>query len=207
MRVLNYFLLISACIFATSCSLIGWDDEDNKNQEPNIELTSAPYEVGDYYNDGTKEGVVFEVSNEGYNGKIVCLSKIDHEVCWAVDPVDRALTFGLDEESDGEYNMAKVKTIENWEIRFPPFKWCADLGDGWYLPSKNEVITIWRNRDKIVNKLPNHILCEDCWSSTESSTFYEDRGVHSAWAINTYLGHQLQRPKNDLCSVRAVAKF
>ena len=207
MRVLNYFLLISACFFATSCSLIWWDDEENTNQEPEVELTSAPYEVGDYYNDGTKEGVVFEVFNEGYNGKILHLAKMEKVVSFAVDPEDQASVFGLDDESDGECNMAKVKTIENWEIRFQPFKWCADLGNGWYLPSKNELIAIWENRDKIVTKLPNKVLCEDCWSSTESRTFYEDSGTASAWAINTYLGHQLQRPKNHLCEVRAIAKF
>ncbi|MBQ5751895.1 MAG: SUMF1/EgtB/PvdO family nonheme iron enzyme, partial [Bacteroidaceae bacterium] len=37
--------------------------------------TSAPYKIGDYYNDGTKEGIVFEISNGGYSGKIVSLEQ------------------------------------------------------------------------------------------------------------------------------------
>lgn len=40
-------------------------------------ITSAPYKVGDYYNDGKKEGVVFEVSADGRSGKIVSMTESD----------------------------------------------------------------------------------------------------------------------------------
>ena len=33
--------------------------------------TFAPYSIGDYYNDGEKEGVIFDVSADGRTGKIV----------------------------------------------------------------------------------------------------------------------------------------
>ena len=35
--------------------------------------TSAPYQVGDYYNDGVKDGIVFEVSEGGMHGKIISM--------------------------------------------------------------------------------------------------------------------------------------
>ena len=45
--------------------------------------TRGPYKVGDYYNDGTKEGIVFVVYDGGYHGKIVSLDEGKEK--WAVD--------------------------------------------------------------------------------------------------------------------------
>ena len=36
--------------------------------------TTKTYKVGDYYNDGLKEGVVFQVSADGTKGKIVSMN-------------------------------------------------------------------------------------------------------------------------------------
>ncbi|MBE6203019.1 MAG: serine/threonine protein kinase, partial [Rikenellaceae bacterium] len=49
--------------------------EDVALPEEDVALpeTSAPYKVGDYYNENGKEGVVFEVSDDGRHGKIVSL--------------------------------------------------------------------------------------------------------------------------------------
>jgi hypothetical protein len=38
--------------------------------------TAKTYKVGDYYNDGLKEGVVFQVSPDGTKGKIVSMKEI-----------------------------------------------------------------------------------------------------------------------------------
>jgi hypothetical protein len=38
------------------------------------------YEIGDYYNDGVKEGVVFEVSADGKHGKIVSMTESNNDL-------------------------------------------------------------------------------------------------------------------------------
>ena len=96
------------------------------------------YKVGDYYNDGKKEGVVFEVSADGKSGKIVSLRQHDY-LYWVKDSNEAKLLIGAASESDGALNMAKVKEIPDWEKNYEAFKWCADLGEGWYLPAVNEV--------------------------------------------------------------------
>ena len=49
------------------------DDPDNPDNpdDPNDEITSAPYKVGDKYNDGTNKGTVYYVEQDGYAGKIM----------------------------------------------------------------------------------------------------------------------------------------
>ena len=89
-KVKNILLLLTA-IFTLGCSqTIVFEDiqtptptptpkpEPEPEPEPtpnDKQLTSAPYAVGDYYNDGTKEGVVFDVWDNGNSGKIVSMTK------------------------------------------------------------------------------------------------------------------------------------
>ena len=126
--------------------------------------TSAPYKVGDYYNDGTKEGVVFEVSNGGYNGKIVSLKQ--NHCQWAKKSVETGAT----SETDGMYNMRKIRSLRKWQKDYPAFAWCASLGKGWYLPTLEELKTIKYQRAVINNTLKALGVSEIMnrwWSSTE----------------------------------------
>ena len=74
----------------------------------NKDVTEAPYKVGDYYNDGTKEGIVFVVSDEGMHGKIVSLGEC--KVIWSNQkPMNKAI--GATSANDGMSNMNKVKEL------------------------------------------------------------------------------------------------
>lgn len=98
--------------------------------------TSAPYKVGDYYNDGIKEGVVFFVSGDGMHGKIVSL---DEGFCaWKNNDYIEAVAAATS-RSDGRYNMDMVRQQPEWEKAFPAFAWCASLGSGWFLPAVEEL--------------------------------------------------------------------
>ncbi len=66
------------------------------------------YKVGDYYNVGGKEGVVFEATSDGRHGKIVCLDDLG-KMTW--------------------YEANKA---------------CEQMGNGWYLPAKEELLEIRR---------------------------------------------------------------
>lgn len=108
--------------------------------------TSAPYKVGDYYNDGIKEGVVFFVSGDGMHGKIVSL---DEGFCaWKNYDYIEAVAAATS-RSDGRYNMDMVRQQPEWEKAFPAFAWCASLGSGWFLPAVEELELIRRNKETI----------------------------------------------------------
>lgn len=163
------------------------------------------YKVGDYYDDGVKRGVVFEVSADGKSGKIVSLEESEREIQWAVDAVLYTKT-GATSETDGMVNMRKIQKIDGWTKKFPAFAWCASLGEGWYLPAKEELKTLYRVR-KVVNetlvdkqglKITNKLL----WSSTEDSVY-----EFFAWYVNRLFDYTSYSDKDDNFFVRAVSAF
>ena len=186
-------------------------------------ITSAPYKVGDYYNDGKKEGVVFEVTADGKHGKIVSMTQSDRGIRWASDAYEQKRLIGADSKSDGAYNMAKVKSISGWQSKYPAFKWCADLGDGWYLPAIDELekfmldksvwIAVSRTLIASGGTALHNVAASTVnryWSSTEYA--FQHNGIF--YACNIYMkdGTVSQNPKNtggeySYTFVRAVATF
>ena len=124
----------------------------------------APYQVGDYYNDGKSEGIVFEIYNNGYSGKIVSLHHSDKIKQWRVNgSLDIGKTFGVTDGRDIMYyrEMAESVTADD------AFGWCHRMGSGWYLPTIEELKAIYKNRSLIEPKLKNKL--DRYWSSTEYS--------------------------------------
>ena len=72
--------------------------------------------------------------------------------------------------------MEKIKSISGWQSKYPAFKWCADYGNGWYLPALNELRAIYNQRDKINRALSANNMdklgSKDSWlwSSSEFSS-------------------------------------
>ena len=87
-------------------------------------------------------------------------------------------------------------------------KACAELGDGWRLPTKEELNFIYINKDDIGglqdgnNNQPFQIRCY--WSSTEKGV--SDNGMYYGLAWLQYFNDGLQDygDKDDECNVRAV---
>ena len=182
--------------------------------------SAKTYKVGDYYNDGKKEGVVFWVDKSGEHGKIVSLRQ--RKVEWAVDknfggvflnrynPSNKRI--GTCDKKDGKKNLDVVRVIECWQEKFPAFSRCVELGDEWYLPAIDELrLLLRKNVVELVNntlaKYKNATIIfdeealEEYWSSTEST--YEKC---LAETIRTDR-FQTTSIKSFDCYVRAVATF
>ena len=166
-----------------------------------IVIYNKKYNIGDYYNENGKEGVIFEVSEDGNHGKIVSMKQSAEKLMWVSDKKERKKLIGADSNTDGAYNMAKVKATSDWQNKYPAFKWCADLGEGWYLPAKYEMITIRRYSDKLNARLTDKFV--DCWSSTETNE--KAKTSNKDWNGYYYIGGG--GCKNSSEYVRAVAKF
>ena len=161
--------------------------------------TTGPYEVGDYYNENGKEGVVFEVWAGGYHGKIVSLDEA--QLPWCTDGnlgkfVESSLTI------EGKVNTDKVMSL-NDEKGYPAFTWCREKGDDWYLPATSELKTIYKNKSAINATLTEYgeeLKSYRYWSSTQGN---ENR------ARFVYMGDgrdDLNR-KTIASNVRAVSTF
>lgn len=179
-------------------------------QQPTVREYRAgdTYKIGDIVRRNGVEGVVFEVTDGGKHGKMVSVKGSSNELQWSSDSNEQRRLIGADNEYNGAYNMAKVKQIADWRYKYPAFAWCADLGDGWYLPAKAELLSIYRNKD-IINKaissrggkyLPYY------WSSTEyDHKFASDE--FCAWWVMMNDGDTNLTLKRNPSYVHAVSAF
>ena len=71
MKRLSNTLLAFILLTLSATSLSAQENTPTQLREP----TSAPYQVGDYYNENGMEGVVFQVSEDGTSGKIIHLTQ------------------------------------------------------------------------------------------------------------------------------------
>ena len=175
--------------------------------------TSAPYEVGDYYNESGKEGIVIEVDQDGNNGKIISLRQSSSPLQWASDVAEQNRLVGTIYMSGGVENLAKIVKIPNWKEKYPAFKWCFDYGKGWYLPALQEVerfILFPAIREAINKGLKENggtpITTLAYWSSTE----WQDNelyGAFRAYYVNAATSKSLTNDKKYKFYVRAVASF
>lgn len=173
---------------------------------------SRTYQVGDYYNDGTKEGVVFWVDETGRHGKIVSMTQSSKELQWSSSQSEQEQLIGASNDTDGAANLRIVQQRPNWHENYPAFAWCTDLGDGWYLPAIEELELFMLN-DRIhaaVNrsltskgggKLYNKGRWRWYWSSTESKLYNE------VMRILMVYGGTSSGDKDDYYYVRAVSAF
>ena len=169
------------------------------------------YKVGDYYNENGKEGVVFQVWDEGKHGKIVSLKQSETLIDWALSKSEQKMLIGAYDKYNGANNMEVVKQISSWESKYPAFKWCSDLGEGWYLPAIEE-LKIFTLNVQIRNAI-NHTLSrysgDEIRSYYWSSTEYVDKmfGYTLVYNVNLNDGKVFRTEKYCGDLIRAVAAF
>lgn len=190
------------------------DDPSVKIGEVNLDedtiyesSVSSPkrYRVGDFYNDGLKQGVVFEVDNSGQHGKIVSMNQSEL-LAWTIRERQQAMAT---DRVNGANNMNKVRIYSNWKRDYSAFAWCAEQGQTWYLPAIDELRCFLLNetvRDTISRTLIVHggVGLDNqglvYWSSTE----YDD---NQAWCIDMLDGYVGPEKKYFGYVARAIAAF
>ena len=136
---------------------------------------------------------------------------------WSSDSAEQKRLIGADSETDGAYNMLKVQAISGWREKYPAFRWCADLGAGWHLPSieelkvftQNDAVHDAVNRTLIARggtKLYDRSEAAWYWSSTEND-YKLSSGEFCAWGVLVGGGSTGINFKNDSYYVRAVSAF
>lgn len=184
------------------------------SSRPAVPMTPKPVEriwkVGDYYNVGGKEGVVFWVDETGKHGKIVSMDQAELQWC-TKDEYNKGLTGIATDSSNGMNNLRSIMKIAAWKDKYPAFAWCADHGEGWYLPAIDELKELLLN-DEVHSKVNGTLaqkrvsvmysmgVFEWYWSSTE-----EDKWC--AWGVHMYGGGTLGNLRFDDIYVRAVSAF
>ena len=174
-------------------------------------MVSQPIErtwkVGDYYNVDGKEGVVFWVDETGKHGKIVSLDQAEKQ--WCTDAGEE-LTDIAPDEYEGMKNLQSIQKISDWRNKYPAFAWCADHGDGWYLPAIKELELLLLNKE-VPDAVNNQIARKDkakLFSKGEYKGYWSSTGTEWWWGVSmfdgsTYYDRRLSRSYG----VRAVSAF
>ena len=105
--------------------------------QDSIRQTSVPYRIGDIYYEKGIKGIVYKISDNGYQGMLVSLDEAYVE--WGID----FSYTGCSDSTNGMNNMAVIKQKVSWESRYPAFAWCDGLNTdgvtGWYIPAIGEL--------------------------------------------------------------------
>jgi hypothetical protein len=199
-RFMANALMICMILTAFACS----KEDEGEDLSADIE-TESPYGIGDYYNVYGVKGVVFEVSNDGENGKIVSLDE-EYEY-WGFEGIDEAIN--ANDRDNGMNNMNVIKRSSDWESSSSAFKWCdeknADGITGWYYPAINELKSLYDSQDLVKGALSKYGDRLGTWGSTYSSSTEANRGEMYILSFNT--GEIDTDFKLNLSSVRAIRKF
>ena len=164
-----------------------------KQQTSASASASGTYNIGDLVSINGVQGIVFQTSPV-----VKIVSVKEGFTKWSEYGVTNAT-----DKDNGKANMDKIKAISGWQTNYPPFKWCADYGNGWYLPAINELKAIYVQRDKINKTLSannmDRLGTKDgyLWSSSE----YDSIG---AYYVNFSIGTYGHLSKGNNFAVRAV---
>ena len=153
---------VAVVVIAVLMTVLGKNSDDERY-----------YSVGDFYDDGTKKGVVFEASEDGKHGKIVSLDEATFQWC-TEEQYNKGIQVGANSYTDGKTNTDVIMQRSDY-AEYPAFKWCRELGEEWYLPSIDELRSIDRVRILVNKTLTQNSYKEICysiyWSSTEKDEF------------------------------------
>ena len=189
---------------------------------PAPEYVLRRYEVGDLYDRDGVKGVVCIVSDEGTHGLVISLEQI--YLTWSEFRKPDLRTVGAENRTDGEENMRTVEAYIaanglSWDD-FPAFKWCRERGEGWYLPSIHELLTIghnynggsrMKNNRQARNKF-NDALKDAGGKRMDRMVYYfssTEMDEKNAYTSHTSLEppYVVEIPKYNKFLVRAVHKF
>lgn len=191
--------------------------------EPIVRYTYATtHEIGEYYERDGIKGIVCALSPDKMHGLLLSLDEI--YLHWSEFRKPDLCVVGADDRSDGVANMEKVAAyIEangaSWED-FPAFKWCRDKGEGWYLPSIDELLTIGHNynggtrvqNNKQARNKFNGVLKDQGGKRMDRLVYYfSSTEMDEKSAYTTHMGieppYVIEIPKYNKFLVRAVRKF
>ena len=142
--------------------------------------------IGTYVTVSGKKGIVFYSS--GSTAKIVSTDEASKK--WEYN----GNSTGATSTSDGAANTNKIPNS-------PAAQWCRAKGTAWYLPARDELLTIYNNKTKINTVLSSiggtQLGTGYYWSSTEVSTA-------GSYGVSFSNGSSTQNNKSVSYAVRAV---
>lgn len=191
--------------------------------QPAPQMQVMRFEVGQYYDYNGLKGVVCAVNEEGTHGLLISLDEV--MIDWSTFRKEDLRKVGATDQYDGAKNMEAVARYiaENnltWE-HFPAFKWCKEKGEGWYIPSIDELLQLGNNynggnrmhNNRQVRQRFNDNLKEQGGERIDGKCFYfSSTELDEKFVMSAHMGMEApyvfnEIPKYQKFLIRAVHKF
>ena len=88
-----------------------------------------------------EDGVLFWISEDGKTGKVVAGPRAEGAAAKVSE--SKTSVDGASSKDDGLFNTDAVKAVDPTFATHPAFKFCADMGEGWYLPALREAYSLF----------------------------------------------------------------
>ena len=167
--------------------------------QSSTQKTRRKYKIGDVIEVNGVKGVVFALNQDGYSGKVVSVTQSSSKLLWSKTSGTK---IGLKDEKNGKANCGNIADKIS---EYPAFEWCKNLGEGWYLPAKDELSAIYKNKAAIDRRLSTKLGSNTYWSSTEYGS-YVAYTVGMKSGRTAYYDGECYKASNKYY-VRAVATF
>lgn len=180
------------------------------------------YTPGDLYNENGVSGLVVEVDQSGLHGLLMSLDEANLQ--WSIFRKPDLKVIGTSDRGDGAANMAVVERYiaENglsWDD-FPAYKWCREKGEGWYLPSIDEMLKIGHNYNggsrlhvdrQMRSKFNDNLRSKGGERMDRLVYYFTSTEADDKEAMTTHMDleppYVVNIPKHNKFLVRAVRKF
>ena len=180
------------------------------------------YEIGEYYDEDGLRGVVCKLSDDGLHGLILSVDEL--YLHWNAFSKDEQRAIATLDRKDGAVNMATVAAyIEENHLSwsdFPAFDWCRKLGEGWYLPSIDEMLMVGYNyngQSRVTNNRVERARFNDALRNhggkrmDRMAYYFTSTETNDKEVLTTHMSldppYVVARPKYEKWLVRAVHKF
>ena len=184
--------------------------------DPNWE---GKYEPGMLYNENGVKGVIFAIKEHKASGTMFCyvMSMDEEDLPWSYEQVDLRYAnsaWGAYITEDIFHPGRDNRDINN----YPAFKWCVEHGDGWFLPSQEEMEWMWDAVSGGQHKFEaptvaeyNKVLTENGGEPLQETFYWSSTGLDSTSSVAIAFMENsvicLESTRDKAYSVRAAYRF
>ena len=170
---------------------------------------AGQYNIGDLYEEGDVKGVIFAIEEMSNTTYCYIMSMDQTALAWSTENV-----YCNCGNIRGDWNTEDMLRFGSDPSKYPAAQWCQAHGEGWFMPSEDELRWMWRAVSggkyvfdeaevaKFNNKLDDPIEEDFYWSSNETS---EDMATAVAFMKDSAVCFEPFKYK-AFC-VRAVYRF
>ena len=184
--------------------------------DPNWE---GKYEPGMLYNENGVKGVIFAIKEHKASGTMFCyvMSMDEEDLPWSYEQVDLRYAnsaWGAWITEDIFHPSRDNRDINN----YPAFKWCVEHGEGWFLPSQEEMEWMWDAVSGGQHKFEaptvaeyNKVLTENGGEPLQETFYWSSTGLDSTSSVAIAFMENsvifLESTRDKAYSVRAAYRF